>query len=155
MDPHRSELRLGPGSPLLGCFECRLLRLLVGHRFDLQTLSDALQVGNAGALDSEWLLPELSGPVVADQPVGALPQRVVREVALPLNDCRPLFHLARGGKQGLVNRFRRCLREYAGRNGQYGEKDRYQTFHFITSNYSAGTCLPRERQQEYTSEVID
>src|SRR5262249_21728063 len=131
VDPHRSKLGLRPVSSLLGSFECGLLLLLVRDRFYLQALSDSLQIRNAGALHGEWLLAGLSGPVVADHAVRALPQRFIREIALPLNDRSPLFHLARGREQGLVNLFRRRLRERDGRKRQYAENDRYHTFHSV------------------------
>src|SRR6266850_7882570 len=144
VDPQRSELGFRPFSGFLERFECRSLFFLVGdRRLDLQALSDSIQVGHAGALDREWLLPGLSCPVVADQFVGAFLQGLVREIGFPLDDCSPFFHLARGGEQGLFNGFRRRLRECNGRNRQYAENDRYHTFHSVASSSFAWNFLPR------------
>src|SRR5262249_4580023 len=131
VDPHRSELGLRPGSGLLGGFERCPTLLLVGDSFDLQALSDSLQVRNAGALHGEWLLPRLSCPVVADHAVRALPQCLVREIGLPFDDGSPFFHVARSWKEGLLNLVRCCLCECAGCKREYGKTNRYNRFHFV------------------------
>ena len=80
---HRPELGLHARAVLFGGLEQRLP--LVCRRLELHVLRDAIQVAEAGALERKRLLPGLSGPVVANQAVGALLQRVVREVGLPLD----------------------------------------------------------------------
>ena len=68
---HRPELGLHARAVFLRRVEQRLL--LVALRFELHVLRDALEVGDARALERERLLSGLSGSVVADQAVRALP----------------------------------------------------------------------------------
>src|SRR5262249_11471057 len=126
----------------LESFECGAARFRIGiRRFDLQSLSDPLQVAEAGAFHREGLLSRLSGPVVTDQTVCALLQGLVCEVGFPLDHGSICFQLARGGKQRFSDF--RFLRKRDGRDRQYAENDQYHTFHSVTSVYWPGT-----REQE-------
>src|SRR2546428_264079 len=86
--PDRAELGLRARAVLLHGLEHRLRLGPIPRRLGFQVLRLAGQIAETRALDGERRLKWKARPVVADQTVGAFPQRVVREVGFPLDDGR-------------------------------------------------------------------
>src|SRR5439155_15162487 len=110
--PDRTVLRLHARAILLGGIDRGLTRGLVGGRFELAILRDAIQVREAGALHRERLLARIARAVVADHLVRALLNRLVGVVGLPLDDRGAFLHVAWRGHERALDAFRvRWLRE--------------------------------------------
>jgi hypothetical protein len=71
--PNGTELLLHPGAIFFSGVEGSEACLLIGNRFELQVLGNAIEVGDAGAFDGKWLLAGLPGAVLAHESVSAIP----------------------------------------------------------------------------------
>src|SRR6185295_13562776 len=88
---------------------------LVSDRLEFAVLGDAVQIGDAGALDRKGLPSRFAGTIVTDETIGTFPDRIVGVVRLPFDDGRAFTHpLWRGGERAVDRRIgRRILREHA------------------------------------------
>ena len=120
-EPHRAELRLHASAVRFSGFDHLLALGLVGHRLELAILRDPIEIRDARALDGERLTPRFTGSVVAGQAIGALLQRLVGVVGIPLDDRGFLAHLPRRrGERALDGVGRRRLCKRAARDGDRG-----------------------------------
>jgi hypothetical protein len=101
--PQRSIFRLRARAVLFQGVQYLFRLGPLARRLSLQILCFPLEVAEAGALNRERLLQGKAGPVVADQPIRAFPQRVVGEVLLPLDDGCLIFQAGRCRDERLVD----------------------------------------------------
>ena len=100
--PDRSEFRLGSRAVFFSRIESGLPLRAVRLRFELHVLRGPVEVSKAGALERVGQLSRQPRLVKADQTIGALPQRVVRPVGLPLDDRRLVAEVGGSREQRLV-----------------------------------------------------
>ena len=93
----RSKLRFDARAGGFGGVDGLLPFGAIGLQLELLVLRDAFEIADAGALHRVRLFARFAGLVVADQSVGAFPQRVVSLIGLPLDDGGTFAQVTRCG----------------------------------------------------------